>query len=370
MKGYVYMKTGLGKGALVLSLAVVGVTGCKDPPFCEPLGACGGALLAGAAMNMDGVANREWAINNIGNTRNDICEDQLELPPTPLALVRQPPVPANVRPPDNVTADWCSNIVFKPDGSLAEFFVWSPPIPLKVGKFDLTADMDSTNRGTYVMQITFEQPFSIKLSETCLTSQGLRVSCPVMGRQIGTFLAPEANIYDFRCQDPADGEGGCQCDYDLTFIGGPTGRWYSGQGSTTINFFDDSFAPPATADYCLNSNGSLDLTGHDGTALFNEKSMRTLHLSPPSCSDGIKDGDEKNVDCDGSCAPCAGADTCMDNVKDGDETGIDCGGSCLGVLCDPSPTDPTNIKAACADGKQEPWEEGIDCGGPCKRLCQ
>jgi hypothetical protein len=371
------MTSGLGKSALLVTFAVIGFSGCKNAPYCEALGACGGDLLKGAPNNASGLPSREWAINNIGNPRTDICEDQLELPATPLALVRQPPVPANVRPPDNVTADWCSNIVFKPDGSLAQFLVWSPPVPVKVGRLDMSADPDSNYRGSYAMQFTFEQPFSISISETCLTSQGIRVACPVVGRQIGAFLAPEANIYDFRCYDPADGEGGCQCDYDLTFIGGPNGRWYSGQGNTTINFFDDSYAPPATADYCLNGNGSLDLTGHAGTDLFNEKTLRTMHLSPPACTDGIKDGDETGVDCGGSCNACAqcangltGVDcTCTDGVKDGDETGIDCGGSCLGVLCDPSPSDPNNIKAACADGKQEKWEEGVDCGGPCKSLC-
>ena len=46
--------------------------------------------------------------------------------------------------------------------------------------------------------------------------------------------------------------------------------------------------------------------------------------SGASCFNGIKDGDETNVDCGGSCAPCA---TCDDGIKNGDEEGIDCGGS-------------------------------------------
>ena len=169
---------------------------------------------------------------------------------------------ATDRPPDKVTSDWCSDIVFKPDGELAQFIVWAPTIPLKVGRLIMSGDPDSAYRGTYSMQITFEQPFSMTLSESCLTSQGIKLACPVLGRQIGQFLAPEANIYAVRCYDPPPGQGGCQCDYDLSFIGGPNGRWYTGQNSTTINFFDDSFAPPATSDYCLGASGSLDLTGH------------------------------------------------------------------------------------------------------------
>jgi hypothetical protein len=71
----------------------------------------------------------------------------------------------------------------------------------------------------------------------------------------------------------------------------------------------------------------------------------------PLCRDGVRDGDESDVDCGGSCLPCAGTqtcradgdcatdrcsfgtclpETCVDNLKDGHETDIDCGGpSCL-----------------------------------------
>ncbi len=47
-----------------------------------------------------------------------------------------------------------------------------------------------------------------------------------------------------------------------------------------------------------------------------------------SCFDGIKNGDETDVDCGGSCNPCP---TCDDGIKNGDETAIDCGGT----LCEP-----------------------------------
>ena len=68
----------------------------------------------------------------------------------------------------------------------------------------------------------------------------------------------------------------------------------------------------------------------------------------PSCTNGVKDGSETDVDCGGPCPACAdgkacgkagdcksavcqstcqGA-SCSDGVKNGDETGVDCGGSC------------------------------------------
>ncbi|MCB9295392.1 MAG: hypothetical protein H6559_20050 [Lewinellaceae bacterium] len=48
-------------------------------------------------------------------------------------------------------------------------------------------------------------------------------------------------------------------------------------------------------------------------------------LRPPSCEDGIQNGDETGVDCGGS--SCPACPTCSDGVQNGDETGVDCGGS-------------------------------------------
>lgn len=68
-----------------------------------------------------------------------------------------------------------------------------------------------------------------------------------------------------------------------------------------------------------------------------------------TCSDGIKNQDETEVDCGGTCTPCA---TCDDGIKNGDETDVDCGGSC-------------DACATCDDGIQNGDETGVDCGGSC-----
>jgi cohesin domain-containing protein len=81
-------------------------------------------------------------------------------------------------------------------------------------------------------------------------------------------------------------------------------------------------------------------------------------VSTSSCTDGVKDGSETDVDCGGGVCPacpigksclvngdcqsqtcsggfCQQASTCSDGVKDGDETGVDCGGK----VCPPCPTE-------------------------------
>ncbi|MDB4981188.1 MAG: uncharacterized protein JWM82_1940 [Myxococcales bacterium] len=384
------MKTGLGKGAFVASIVigiVGGLAGCKTQPECTSLGTCGGDFITSKSTDFyrgDGLRDEEWVVvgQKDGVVQQDtFCQDQLQVPPTPLTLLRQPPVQATDRPPDKVTADWCSNIVFKNTGEVNRFIVWAPPIPLKVGLLTISEDSTTDQRsGNYKMEITYLQTRHLEFTETCLTSQGVRLSCPELGRRLGEFLASEANIYSARCFDPGGTTGGCLCDYDVSFIGGPTGRWFSAAGSSQITFFDDFYAPPAPADYCLHpgdtgpEQNALDLTGHDTTALFNQKSFRTMHLRQPTCDDGIQSHKlgEAGVDCGGQCPNKCG--TCSDGIRNGDEDGIDCGGSCLGVLCE-NPGDQRYIdtpalkdmrKAACTNGVKEPWEEGIDCGGPCK----
>jgi hypothetical protein len=369
------MKTGLAVGALlfVSSGLALALSGCKPPPFCQSLGACGGDPMSMAKdLANDGIVDKEWVV--VGEVNNeltgDACQDQLQVPPKPVSLIRQPPVPANVRPPDQVTANWCSDLVFKQDGTIKAFIVWAPPIPLKVGLLTMSADYDgNTGRGPYTLQITYRQTRPIEFSESCLTAQGIRLSCPEFGRQLGVAVQREANLYDIRCQTPPTGGGGCICQYEQSFIGGPKGRWFADSNNGQITFFDEGFKPPATADYCTDGTSYLDLTGHDFTPLFNQTALRTLHLKAPTCTDGVQSRtlQEEGIDCGGLCPIKCGS--CTNGVHDANEEGIDCGGACLNVLCDPDSaiTDRTTAKPACANGKADPWEEGLDCGSFCTK---
>jgi hypothetical protein len=124
------------------------------------------------------------------------------------------------------------------------------------------------------------------------------------------------------------------------------------------------------------------------------------------CHDGAKDGDETDMDCGGSCEPCAtgqmcntGSDCtstlcnsftnrcvgtrCEDGVRDGNETDVDCGGGaclpcgdgkgckanadCTSDICDLA-TD-TCSNTLCMDGIRDGAETDVDCGGPACPKC-
>jgi hypothetical protein len=70
---------------------------------------------------------------------------------------------------------------------------------------------------------------------------------------------------------------------------------------------------------------------------------------PPSCSDRIRNGNETDVDCGGSCLQCTGGHSCM--------RGRDCQlGRCIAGRC---------AEPSCTDGFQDGFETDVDCGENC-----
>jgi len=69
---------------------------------------------------------------------------------------------------------------------------------------------------------------------------------------------------------------------------------------------------------------------------------------PKLCTDGVQNGDETDVDCGGSCTPCADGNRCAT------------AGDCASGVCHDTCAAPT-----CTDGVQNGSELGIDCGGVC-----
>jgi hypothetical protein len=120
---------------------------------------------------------------------------------------------------------------------------------------------------------------------------------------------------------------------------------------------------------CTYGNGLFNLVVNGVSVASGGQFTNTLALdfcvngvtSTPTCTDGVKNGQETGIDCGGpTCTPCAVLPTCTDGVKNGQETGIDCGGP----TCTPCAVLPT-----CTDGVKNGQETGIDCGGPSCTPC-
>jgi hypothetical protein len=142
--------------------------------------------------------------------------------------------------------------------------------------------------------------------------------------------------------------------------------------------------------------------GCDGSACTPTNDAGPIHPPPkpiPSCSDGIKNGSETDVDCGGNCRACrvgdrcvfhydcitrnclksqiCGTAECIDGMQNGVETDVDCGGGiclscttgkhctyyldcasfvCAGAMC---------MAPTCTDGVRNGDEVCVDCGGSC-----
>jgi hypothetical protein len=83
-------------------------------------------------------------------------------------------------------------------------------------------------------------------------------------------------------------------------------------------------------------------------------------LGSATCHDNVKDGDETDVDCGGSCAPCALGQGCMLD-SDCSATAAGCNAAFGGCRCDKL----TRTCAAdhCSDHKTDDGESDVDCGG-------
>jgi hypothetical protein len=166
-----------------------------------------------------------------------------------------------------------------------------------------------------------------------------------------------------------DGTGG----YDMLVRGGfPIDQlWESGDAALAQMVTFDPASHPGIAGLLCSANADA-ISGCDLSRIVQPDLVDAnpqllsagflMHLSP--CADP-------------SCPPQPPRDLCHDRVRDGDETDIDCGGTCAlrcagGLACR---TDADCASAACYagscrpptcnDGVQDGFETGVDTGGFC-----
>jgi hypothetical protein len=148
-----------------------------------------------------------------------------------------------------------------------------------------------------------------------------------------------------------------------------------------------------------------NIAGMWSSWLESDKITVDTSLSPETCSDGIQNGQESDIDCGGDCPEkcninktCNNNDencktgycapdgkckypSCNDGVKNGQESDIDCGKDCpekcdVGSLCrnnddcktnycDMSTGLCSNKVDKCSNEKLDPGESDVDCGGVC-----
>ena len=253
--------------AFALAVAVTSAA-CTTPEVCGELGTCGGKLID------DGQKSKTW---NVAAA----CLNQEAAAPNVPSLIHQSPTLAGEAPPRRTQANFCSEMVMRPDKSIKIIQPWFPALPLQSGLITY-----QTN-GAFTASLNYFGAQEMDFAANCFLSQGFKIvpdttasgpdtlSCKEFTPILIAGLETQPNISNFGCA--ADGAGGCACTYDLLLITGLQGQ-YAAVGNV-INFYDTaSHTPVASADYCVNGN-TLDMSGYKRTFLFNQPALRSLKLT-------------------------------------------------------------------------------------------
>jgi len=122
-------------------------------------------------------------------------------------------------------------------------------------------------------------------------------------------------------------------------------------------------APPPSSDARDAADASADTSSDEASAVT---SGSPLDGAAASCTDKIRNGDETDVDCGGSCAPCGANKSCR---VDGDcgATASGCDAAHGGCRCDD--VSKRCVYDHCFDNKSDDGESGLDCGGDVCAVC-
>ncbi|MDD9953877.1 MAG: hypothetical protein OXR66_06090 [Candidatus Woesearchaeota archaeon] len=195
-------------------------------------------------------------------------------------------------------------------------------------------------------------------------------------------------------------------NYTITGLDSQITVAYTLEGPVAVMFEDTTGNPFIIIDRTglIPGTYTLTLTPENRAGTTGTPVAKTITVLPPAacitdpCTNGVKDGNEVDIDCGGSCPACLSCtadsdcapnicennvcvrppvDLCKNSVKDDGEEGVDCGGSCpaciecaaniecLSGVCTVEGSCLPNPINHCENNVQDADEIGVDCGGSC-----
>jgi hypothetical protein len=149
---------------------------------------------------------------------------------------------------------------------------------------------------------------------------------------------------------------GCSVRADLG--GGDGASSDAGDAKAAMDAASLDVAAEAMPEAPPDANDSRPAAEALDAALVGETSSDGVEAGAPSCDDNVLDGDETDIDCGGSCAPCGLAQKCRATSDCGTWPGCD---PLLGCACDAQTQ--TCVVNHCVDERQDFGETAVDCGG-------
>jgi len=108
---------------------------------------------------------------------------------------------------------------------------------------------------------------------------------------------------------------------------------------------------------CNDDNNKDSVNPSGGSSIEEDETVDT-------CSNSTKDGTETDVDCGGECDACAVGKACVAKADCGTDAAC-VGGICVKAACTATTCDRLDLDDSCSDGIKNNDETDVDCGGSC-----
>jgi len=237
------------------------------------------------------------------------CEDIVSNPPRAVTLEQQPPATAGETPAEEASGDWCQNLSLYEDGTLANVNTWFPRLPIKKHAplapgqpvwYDAYLFYD--NQSTFSFGAVVYGRQTLEMPNTCLTQQGIAITCEQLGSQLGDLWVVEGGVQNMECHENTRASG-CECSYELNIYTGQAGTF--AQSGDVITHYDQSSGPPFLVNYEVKGD-TLSMSGYNRRPVFSINGIRTLKFARVVCDDGKQGAGEEGVDCGSNCPgkPC------------------------------------------------------------------
>ncbi|MDB4983307.1 MAG: hypothetical protein JWM82_4059 [Myxococcales bacterium] len=299
----------------LFGLVAVPMSGCDkffmQAPLCSPLGDCGGSPPLG-----------EWALA----PDHSSCTEDLYTPLQDTRLLAADQPAARTPPPDPALYDWCDLLIVTGGTDTVQhlpvFFAESAPIGAAWARYD--APDPNTGYGQFATGITRTGNYSLDFPTYCIREFGApelapsdpadmnsapqhicdRVQTQIQAKLNMAGAATKNSFKNTHCAvNPAD-TGGCVCTFDLSQTVGISGAYQLLSSNTLLEISSTKF--PQRITFC-NKGDHIELTGANGSYLFEQPGLRTLDLAKVAinCADGVMGPGEEGVDCGSACpTPC------------------------------------------------------------------
>jgi hypothetical protein len=274
------------RAALLATLAVVAVAGCKQDVLCPSLGSCGGPRDPQTGRSQPPLGG--WALR----PGHGSCTEDLYVPANDTRLGMAPLPPPGTPYPEPAVFDWCVLLVTGPAANMIQ--VRQPRFYYESGAIG-EAIVSYSADGAWNTKITKTGIFTLDFPSYCVRAFGAvdgRPATDEMGNPVGPGVdvckqlegpvraagAGEGSYFNTVCRlnefDPP-GDQGCLCTFEVSETGGPAGRFFLEDDQTAVHLTDTGF--PERATFCQYGD-RLELTGSHGEYLFDQRGLRTFDL--------------------------------------------------------------------------------------------